>query len=181
MINKRAHVVEVWCTLISLNFYLFQNNFVSLRGPKWVLFRLKKFLLEALCWLTAPRKYPSVIFCCQDSRSKKSEHQISHKITMAVWRLGMVCLLMIFLYLLSETVKKCDNNKVCVLRWQWLAVHFKIETLYPVVCLKGGERGSCLGPPLFGVPPFRWYAHKFSLFLMKNLLFIHIICYKADH
>jgi len=27
---------------ISLNFYLFQNNFASLRGPKWVLFRLKK-------------------------------------------------------------------------------------------------------------------------------------------
>jgi len=27
---------------------------------------LKKFLLEALCWLTAPRKYPSVIFCSQD-------------------------------------------------------------------------------------------------------------------
>ena len=26
---------------------------------------------------------------------------------------------------------KCDINKVCVLRWQWLAVHFKIESLLP--------------------------------------------------
>jgi len=26
----------------------------------------KKILLEALYWLTAPRKYPSVIFCSQD-------------------------------------------------------------------------------------------------------------------
>jgi len=34
--------------LISLNFYLFQKKFASLRGPKWVLFRLKRFLLEAL-------------------------------------------------------------------------------------------------------------------------------------
>jgi len=34
---------------ISLNFYLFQNNFAGLTGaPKWVLFRLKRFLLEAL-------------------------------------------------------------------------------------------------------------------------------------
>jgi len=51
--------------LINSDFYLFQNNFASLRGPKWVLYRLKKFLLEALHWLTAPRKYPSVIFCSQ--------------------------------------------------------------------------------------------------------------------
>jgi len=43
MTNKRALLVEVWCTFISLNFYLFQNNFASLRGPKWFLFRLKKF------------------------------------------------------------------------------------------------------------------------------------------
>jgi len=49
MINKQALLVEVWCTLISLNFYLFRNNFASLyRGPKWVLFRLNKFLLEGL-------------------------------------------------------------------------------------------------------------------------------------
>jgi len=26
----------------------------------------KKFLLKALCWLTAPRKCPSVTFCSQD-------------------------------------------------------------------------------------------------------------------
>jgi len=42
MINKRALLVEVWCT--SLNFCLFQNNFASLKGPKWVLFRQKKYL-----------------------------------------------------------------------------------------------------------------------------------------
>jgi len=30
MINKRALLVEVWCTFISLNFYLFQNNFATL-------------------------------------------------------------------------------------------------------------------------------------------------------
>jgi len=28
--------------------------------------RLKKILLAALYWLTAPRKYPSLIFCSQD-------------------------------------------------------------------------------------------------------------------
>ena len=30
------------------HFYIFQNNFASLRGPKWVLFRLKRFFLEPL-------------------------------------------------------------------------------------------------------------------------------------
>jgi len=48
IINKRALFVEVWCTLISFNFYLFQNNFASL-GAKWVLFRLKNFSWE-LVW-----------------------------------------------------------------------------------------------------------------------------------
>jgi len=42
MINERA-LVEIWCTSISLNFYSFQNDFASLRGPKWVLLRLKNF------------------------------------------------------------------------------------------------------------------------------------------
>jgi len=31
-----------------------------------LLFHLKKFLSEAPYWLTAPCKYPSVIFCSQD-------------------------------------------------------------------------------------------------------------------
>ena len=35
--------------------------------------------------------------------------------------------------------------------------------------------------PLFGAPPLRCYARKFSLVLMKNLLFTHIIYYKANH
>jgi len=48
MINKRALLVEVSFTLVSLNFYLFQNNFATLRTPKWVMLRLKRFLLETL-------------------------------------------------------------------------------------------------------------------------------------
>ena len=44
MISKRALLVEVWCTLISLTFDLFQINFACLRGPKWALFRLKRSL-----------------------------------------------------------------------------------------------------------------------------------------
>jgi len=47
MTHKQTPLVEVQCTLISLNFYLFQNNFATLRGTKWVLFHLKRFLLEA--------------------------------------------------------------------------------------------------------------------------------------
>jgi len=50
-----------------------------------------------------------------------------------------------------------------------------------VVCLRGGERGTCLGPPHFGGPPLRYYAHKFSLFLVKDVLLTHIMCYKANH
>jgi len=50
-----------------------------------------------------------------------------------------------------------------------------------VVCLRGGERGTCLGPPFLGAPLLRYYACKFSLVLMKNLLFTHIMYYKADH
>ena len=52
MINKEALLVEVSCTIISLNFYLFHNNFASFRGPKWVLSRLKRFLLEVLAILS---------------------------------------------------------------------------------------------------------------------------------
>ena len=55
MIKKRALFVEVWCTSISLNFYLFQNNFASLRDPKWIIFRLKWFLLDILN--AAPRNW----------------------------------------------------------------------------------------------------------------------------
>jgi len=35
--------------------------------------------------------------------------------------------------------------------------------------------------PLFGGPPLRCYERKFSLVMMKNLLFTHIMYYKADH
>jgi len=47
--------------------------------------------------------------------------------------------------------------------------------IHSVVCLRGGERGTCLGPSL------RYYAHKFSLFLVKDVLFTHVMCYKANH
>jgi len=50
-----------------------------------------------------------------------------------------------------------------------------------VVFLRGGERGTCFGPPPFWGPPLRCYARKFFLVLMKNLLFTHIMYYKADH
>jgi len=62
----------------------------------------KKILLEALYWLTAPRKYPSVMLSRQ---TKKSQHQLSHEITMAVWWLVMVCLLMFFIFALWN----CNN------------------------------------------------------------------------
>ena len=50
-------------------------------------------------------------------------------------------------------------------------------------CVQGKAREGkafCLGPPLLGAP-LRCYAHKFSLFLVKNLLVTHIMCYKTDH
>jgi len=30
MSNKRALIFQAWCTFITLNFYLFQNNFATL-------------------------------------------------------------------------------------------------------------------------------------------------------
>jgi len=48
-----------------------------------------------------------------------------------------------------------------------------------VVCLRGGERGTCFGPPIFGGPPFKFYVRKFSLFLMKNF-FSLINCTKKQ-
>jgi len=50
--KKRALLVEISYSYISLNFYLFQNNFAAL-GPRCFL-RLKRFLLEAL--LTRQKK-----------------------------------------------------------------------------------------------------------------------------
>jgi len=31
---------------------------------------------------------------------------------------------------------------------------YQAMSLCPVVCLRGGERGTCLGPALFGGPPW---------------------------
>jgi len=35
-------------------------------------------------------------------------------------------------------------------------------------------------PPFWGLP-LRYYAHKFSLFLVKDILFTHVMCHKANH
>ena len=53
-------------------------------------------------------------------------------------------------------------------------------TLLTVVCLREASEALASDPPFLGAP-FRWYAHKFFLFLVKNLLFTHIMCYKTDH
>jgi len=113
MINERA-IVEVWCPSISLNFSLFRSIFASLRGPKRGLFRLKKIFLEALYWFPAPRKYPSVIFCCQDSRKVNTSFHTKSPWLFGDYRNGLLA--DDLLYLLSETIKKCDINKLCVLR-----------------------------------------------------------------
>jgi len=64
MINKQALLVEVRCTLLASIFIYFKIILQVLEAPN-AFCSAKKFLLEALYWLTAPRKYPSVIFCSQ--------------------------------------------------------------------------------------------------------------------
>jgi len=98
-----------------------------------------------------------------------------------------------------SSVAKCSDKswKSTILSERWsffAAIHqynaFKTVTdwqiskpndVQPVVCLRGGERGTCLGLPLSGGPPLTCYVCKFSLFLMKNLSFTHIMYYKANH
>ena len=46
--------------------------------------------------------------------------------------------------------------------------------------LKGRRARHLLRAPLFGDTRLRCYAHKFSIFLVKNLLSIHMMYYKAD-
>jgi len=55
-----------------------------------------------------------------------------------------------------------------------------LSGLYTVVCLREGKRGTCLGPLLLGVPS-RYFAHKYSSFLVKNLLSAHIIFSESHH
>jgi len=102
MINERT-LVEVWCTLISNDFSLFQSIFASLRGHNWGLFRLKIFFLEALYWLTAPRKYPSIIFCSQDKRRVNTSFHTKSPWLFCDYRNGLLANGL--LYLLSETIK----------------------------------------------------------------------------
>jgi len=46
---------------------------------------------------------------------------------------------------------------------------------------KGRQARHLPRAPFFGAPPLRYYAHKFSLFLVKDILFTHVMCYKANH
>jgi len=111
-INKRAHLVEVWCTLISLNFYLFQNNFATLRGPEWVLFRLKK-----LSW----GPYTGSLHDVNIHLSYSALNTNEEKSTPAFTQNHRGCLptgnglpAMDFLYLFSETVRNVKMTKfVC--------------------------------------------------------------------
>jgi len=52
---------------------------------------------------------------------------------------------------------------------------------YAQWCVEG-ETSKTLasGIPFLG-SPLRYYAHKFSLFLVKDVLFTHAMCYKANH
>jgi len=45
-----------------------------------------------------------------------------------------------------------------------------LEQLCPVICLRGGERGTCLGPPLFGGPPRGVSRVNLPYFLAKKLI-----------
>ena len=77
-----------------------------------------------------------------------------------------------------------DTNTIMVhdlLFCFFLRLFLRLSEARPVVCLRGGERGTCLRPPLFGGLPLKYYAHKFSLFLLKDVLFTHVMCYKANH
>jgi len=53
-----------------------------------------------------------------------------------------------------------DLRKVC--NWTCFCV------LYPVVCLGGGERGTCLGSRLFGGPPWGVMHMNFLYFWWKT-------------
>ena len=59
--------------------------------------------------------------------------------------------------------------------------HNSVEKLPIASGVFKGRRERHLPRAPFFAPPFRCYADKFSLFLMRNLLFTHIMCYKADH
>ena len=111
VINKRA-IVEVWCTLISLNFSLFRNIFASLRGPKRGLFRRKKF-----SWRPYTGSLHHVNILLSYSAVKTNEKSTpaftqNHHGCLAT-RNGLLA--NDLLYLLSETIKKCDINKLCEL------------------------------------------------------------------
>jgi len=49
----------------------------------------------------------------------------------------------------------------------------------PSGLFKGRRARHLRRPPFLGAP-LKCYTNKFSLFLVKNLLSTHIMCYKAD-
>ena len=51
MFNKWARLVDVWCTLISLSFYLFQNNFATLGPQNGFCSAWKDFSLRPWTWV----------------------------------------------------------------------------------------------------------------------------------
>ena len=55
-----------------------------------------------------------------------------------------------------------------------------VNTVFSGV-IKGRRARHLPRPPLFWGPLVRYYAHKFSLFLVKDVLFTHVMCYKANH
>ena len=56
--------------------------------------------------------------------------------------------------------------------------NLEVAMFLAVVCFKGSRAKHLPRPPFLG--PTRCYAHKFSLFLMKNVSSTHIMCDKAD-
>ena len=59
--------------------------------------------------------------------------------------------------------------------------HYMFISLIPSGVFKGRRARHLPRATLFGGSPLRCYTRKFSLVLMKNLLFTHIMYYKADY
>ena len=56
--------------------------------------------------------------------------------------------------------------------------NLEVAMFLAVVCFKGSRAKHLPRPPFLG--PTRCYAHKFSWFMVKNVLSTHIMCDKAD-
>ena len=64
-------------------------------------------------------------------------------------------------------------------------INFSVSYACTILMLSGVFKGRRVRhlprAPLFGGPPLTCYARKFSLFLMKNLLFTHIMYYTLQY